>query len=345
MIAIGAKDSLPYLIYQTTGGTWYWHGKLPDPNGVQFSALATGPGNGGSLQVVLIGAKDSLPYLIYQTTSGNWIWHGKLPDPNGVQFSAVAAGPGNNGYLQVILIGAKDSLPYLIWQDGGGGWNWAGQRLDPNGVRFSAIAAGPTLKQAFTYLEVVGIGATDQLANLIWQDRDGKWTWWGPMCCTNVPLKAIAGDSANFSYYAYGCNEWAVPWILIGLGANDGLPYAYYINNEDYCAGNLYRGQLPDPGVPFSALAMGDGNNQWVQVIGLGASDGLPYLIWADDTGNWYWHGQLPDPGVPFSAIATGTGNGGSLQVILIGANDGLPYLIYQTTSGTWYWHGKLPDP
>ena len=57
-----------------------------------------------------------------------------------------------------------------------------------------------------------------------------------------------------------------------------------------------WAGQLPDPGVPFSAVATGNGNSSYPQVIGLGASNGLPYVTWQDAIGSWYWGGQLPDP-------------------------------------------------
>ncbi len=117
-----------------------------------------------------------------------------------------------------------------------------------------------------------------------------------------------------------------------------------------------FCGQLPDPGIPFGAIAAGIGNVGTAQVIGLGASDGLPYLIvgteyssfplaGCDDQGIWHWYGRLPVPdGVQFNAIATGYGNDWNLQVVTLGASDGLPYLTYQvSSSGTWYWYGQLP--
>ncbi len=91
--------------------------------------------------------------------------------------------------------------------------------------------------------------------------------------------------------------------------------------------------------------ATGVGNGGRLQVVGLGASDGLPYLIWQDTNGRWNPFGKLPDPNVQFSTITTGLGNGGRLQVVGLGAADKLPYLIWQDTNGRWHWFGKLPDP
>ena len=66
---------------------------------------------------------------------------------------------------------------------------------------------------------------------------------------------------------------------------------------EDGNAPWHWAGQLSDPGVPFSAVATGNGSNSnYLQVIGLGASNGLPYVIWQDAIGSWYWGGQLSDP-------------------------------------------------
>src|SRR5690242_6562807 len=84
VIALGMNDSLPYIIYQNSDGSWHWGGRLPDPNGVKFSAIATGLGNPHSdfighaytLQVIATGANDSLPYVIYQNLDASWHWGG-----------------------------------------------------------------------------------------------------------------------------------------------------------------------------------------------------------------------------------------------------------------------------
>ena len=94
-----------------------------------------------------------------------------------------------------------------------------------------------------------------------------------------------------------------------------------------------------------SLVAMGQGNQEFLQVISLG-DDGLPYLLWQDNNGNWSNYGALPGPsGVQFSTVAMGRGNLGQLQVVGIGKADGMPYLIWQDTSGNWHNFGQLPNP
>jgi hypothetical protein len=359
VIALGMNDSLPYIIYQNSDGSWHWGGRLPDPNGVKFSAIATGLGNPHSdfighaytLQVIATGANDSLPYVIYQNLDASWHWGGKLPDP-GVRFTAVAAAINRQPYLQVVGIGATDKLPYLIWQDGGGNWTWAGKLLNPNGVQFASVVAGKSWDCSgyCPDLWVMGLGAQDHLPYLVWQDPYGNWTWWG--LTNNAPFSTISGDSSFVPAYDCDVNGSGNPydsptWQVVGIGATDSLPYDNFLENP--CNSNffdLHHSLLPDPGVKFASTTIGWGNYGQVQVVGIGARDGLPYLIWQENGGTWHWGGALPDPGVPFKAPATGTGNGGNLQVILLGANDGLPYLIYQVnSSGTWHWAGKLPDP
>ena len=58
-----AEDGLPYLIWQDTNGVWNWFGKLPMGRlnqGVIFTAVTTGIGNGTRLQVLLLGSDGHL---------------------------------------------------------------------------------------------------------------------------------------------------------------------------------------------------------------------------------------------------------------------------------------------
>lgn len=332
VIAIGAQDSLPYLVYQTTSGNWYWAGNLPNPNGIKFGAVATGRGNGGSLQVIGIGA-DGYPYLIYQTTSGNWYWAGRLPSD--VRFRAIATGAGNGGSLQVIGIGRDDLLPYLIYQTTGGSWHWGGRLPSAAGIQFFDVRTGRVRLQGSTELHLgaisLGFGfPSTGRPYLIAQDvQSGTWYW-----------KGAIDEAAEFTTVATGPGNGSTLFSqVIGLLGN-GLP----LGLGQTGTGDWAVVGLPHHDVPLKAIATGLGNNGYLQLIGVGASDGLPYLMWYDNSA-WNWRGLLPNPGVPFSAIATGKGNGGSLQVIGIGANDGLLYVVYQTTSGNWYWGGKLPSP
>jgi hypothetical protein len=61
------------------------------------------------------------------------------------------------------------------------------------------------------------------------------------------------------------------------------------------CTPDWFYGRLPDPGVPLRAVSAGIGNQYYLQVIGIGANDGFPYLIWQNGGGTWFWGSVLPD--------------------------------------------------
>jgi hypothetical protein len=64
-------------------------------------------------------------------------------------------------------------------------------------------------------------------------------------------------------------------------------------------------------------------------VIGLGAFDGLPYLVSSQDgNGNWNAGFQLPSAGVPLSGLTVGRGANSTLQVLGLGSDE----LIYQAS-------------
>jgi hypothetical protein len=131
-----SADGLPYLVWDTsgTGSKWSFYqngGKLPNPNGLQYTMMAAAKGNGGNLQVV--GISEELPYLIWQDTGGNWHPYTnpqgqgmQLPNANpAVPVVDLAMGTGNQGVLQVGYIG-QDGKIYVNWQDKNGNWGWYG---------------------------------------------------------------------------------------------------------------------------------------------------------------------------------------------------------------------------
>jgi len=310
-IGLGANDALPYLIWQSNAdGAWHWHGTLPNAsNPVTFSQFVTGVGNGGNLQVVGLGANDGLAYLIWQNNAnGTWNWYGSLPNSSEpVAFSQIVTGAGNEN-LQVIGLGAAEPfLPYLIWQNtADGAWNWYGVLPNvSNPVGFSQIVTGVGNGN----LQLIGIGAKDGLPYLIWQNNaNGAWNWYGALPNASSPV--------TFSQIATGVGNGNLQ--LIGLGS-DGLPYLIWQNNVNG-TWNWY-GVLPNASSPvtFSQVATGVGSGGNLQVIGIGANDGLPYLIWQTNAnGTWNWYGVLPSSSVAFRQIGTAVGSGSNLQVIAL---------------------------
>jgi len=358
------------LLYQVSPtGNWYWRGVLPDPGGVKFRALATGIGNDndldgtvgqGNLQVLGIGSADRLTYLIYQERgSGNWYWRGRLGAwPTGIShtFTEAAHGIHEVGYhywenMSMFLVG-DDGVPYWLYQDYQG--NWGGYTWLPEAppVQLRSLATVDVPGNGFIDPMVFGLGVDDAspywMVSAYWCYLGcyQQWAWRGPLPNPQgVRFRSLVADWGNDTHVQ-----------VVGLG-EDGFPYLIWKNNpwEDPNFGDWYwGGLLPDPGVSFSAIAIHQGNNGNLQVIGIGANDGFPYLIYqVSSSGNWYWAGALPNPNqvrfrsVAMESIVEISGLGGysnNLDVILLGADDGLPYLIWQDgRDGSWHWYGRLP--
>ncbi|MEI4878437.1 hypothetical protein, partial [Klebsiella pneumoniae] len=66
-----------------------------NPGGTPYSAVATGLGNGSTLQAVFLGANDKQPHLIWQDPGGTWHHYGALPSPYAAGYVAIATGAGN----------------------------------------------------------------------------------------------------------------------------------------------------------------------------------------------------------------------------------------------------------
>ncbi len=348
VVGLGLNDSLPYLLFQQTLGTWTWAGALSSiaSNGsgvVPLRSLTMANGNSGNLQVIGLGQSDDLPYLIWQNSSGQWIWAGLLPyqdSPTPVPFQSLATGLGNAGLLQVIGLGLSNNLPYLAWQDSKGGWHLQGEigSFAKNGSGICAlksIAIGPGNNKQ---LQAVCLGAADNLPYLIWQDSSGHWYWAGAISSlvSNgndvVPLSSVVIATGN-----------DVQLQAIGLGLNDNLPYLIW---QDPKGGWHWYGALPNPdSVQFSQVFTG--NNDTLQVIGLGLADNLPYLIWQDSAGTWTWSGAIqctPPPPQPlaWSSLETGNGFNAQMDIIGLGAANGLPSLVYQTPDGQFHGGGVM---
>ncbi|HTI05789.1 MAG TPA: hypothetical protein VL549_10750 [Gemmatimonadales bacterium] len=325
-------------------------------------------GNSGNAQVILLG-NDGRVYLSYQVAaSGNWYWAGSLPST--VLLKTIASAKGGDGNIQIVGLGKPDGLPYLIYQvNSSGNWHWAGDQPTSNGFAFSSVAngigAGDDPDWIFT--AVPALGATDGLPYAAYQDHDGTWSSY-PSNTTSagafatIPgsqrLSSIIGltnESSSNLIDPDRANDFGAYGYLIGLG-DDQLPYLMALEQyigpcSGYCTRWGWRGLLPN-GLPFKAIAAGLGDDEGAgttdraQIIGIGATDGQPYLIYQAHSGAWYSPGLLPNaPGLRFRFVATGKGNDGNLQVIFLG-EDGLPYLSYQVhASGNWYWAGALPNP
>lgn len=148
-----------------------------DPQGIPFSWVTTGRGNGSNMQVIELGANDGQMYLAYDGPNRLWTWFGKLAT-GGFSFTSVVADTGNNHSLQVIGLDAASKQPMLEYQDTNGNWHWFGYLPDPNHVQFTSLVTGAGNSGN---LQVIGLG-TDGLPYLIYQSHsDGSWHWFGAL--------------------------------------------------------------------------------------------------------------------------------------------------------------------
>ncbi len=308
VVGLNEQDGQPYLIYQDYDGNWHGnYGRLPNNRGVSFSMLTAALGADGKLQVIGLGTEDGQPYLIYQDQGGRWHGgYGRLPNDSGVSFSTLTAALGADGKLQVIGLGEQDGQPYLIYQDQGGHWHGGYGRLpNDSGVAFSSLTAA---LGADGKLQVIGLGEEDGQPYLIYQDQGGHWHGgYGRLPNDSgvsfSSLTAVIGADGKLQ--------------VIGLGEQDGQPYLIYQDQGGHWHGGY--GRLPnDRGVSFSTLTAALGADGKLQVIGLGAEDSQPYLIYQDYDGNWHGnYGRLPhQPDIALSSVIAVMGADKHFQVI-----------------------------
>lgn len=213
----------------------------------------------------------------------------------------------------------------------------------------------PLVSFSQTYTSFVGNGSNGQVLATDGFAYDGG-TMYPPG--QTIPMSqmmyATGSCGATTSPNGNPCTQ------VIGLGRQDGLAYLVGF----WSTGGVYQaeGILPGQSTRFSQLAAqaGWGNdggfwnggtwntvytNNFLQVIGLGANDGLAYLAAYQDTGGtWHSGGILPGQTIPFAQLYVVPGNAGKLQVIGRAVSDNRLYLsAFQDNNGNWQASGLLP--
>jgi len=180
----------------------------------------------------------------------------------------------------------------------------------------------------------VALGAGLQV---VWAGSDG--VNWNAKDSNNFPLGgtiAALAVGGNATLQALVLDQNGVPYLAWDASGN-GTNFVTYAENS---------GMLPNQNnIGFSALAAASGNQGNLQVVGIGKTDGLPYLFWQDAaSGSWSGCYQLPiDTSAPgLSDLCTGMGSQQYLQVGYLGT-DGKVYVNWQDTNGNWGWYGPLP--
>ncbi len=312
----------------------------PNTGGCQaaFTQLVSGAGNGGSLQVIGL-AGGGLQLAGFETggvaAPAGWQPGTALPSLT-TQLASIATGSVGTE-LAVFGVGASDGFAYLgAIQDGTGAWS-GGSELPGQTVALSALTTGPGWTSAGApALQVLGLGTGDGFAHVAASQAAGS-TWASGMSLPNQTKLStlLTGTGRDSSHNP--------TLVVVGLGASDG--YAYLAAAESG-TGTWSGGMLlPNQSVRFSALAAGPGGNVSTpafQMVGLGATNGLPYLAaWQDNSGTWYGGFALTAQTVALSsigaALGTDTTGAAALQVVGLGKADGLPYVAtWQNANGNW---------
>lgn len=138
-ILLGKDDGQPYLYWQAAGNG-IWAGPFPLTSSSYapgFTAIASGAGNEGNLQVVLLASDTGQPYLYWQAV-GNGIWTGPTPlFPNEqlpaglVEIQAYQSPAQTPARLQLILRRATGNTLQLGWQEADGKWRYYGELFHP----------------------------------------------------------------------------------------------------------------------------------------------------------------------------------------------------------------------
>ncbi len=294
-IALVSTSGDPYLIYQSNSdGTYHWVGLLPDA-AVPLGTVKSGAGNG--LQLIYTTPQFTNGSWIDYQVGSSWFAYGGFPNYNGQKdFSTfetvVCTGScGVGPRLTVFGLTSANTPTYPVgtlcanWQFIGAGETWQsdfGCIPRPDGKTFNVIGAGLGNNNN---PQLVGLGTDDGLPYLWWQSTSsGYWSWYG----------ALPDPSRiRFNVFTMGKGNHGNLQV-IALGSSNGLPYLFWNSNSD--GSWHWTGALPDtPGIPFKAVKAEQGNNTNLQVVGLGANDGLPYLIYQTNSdGKWHWYGALP---------------------------------------------------
>jgi hypothetical protein len=299
-----------------------------------------------------------------------------------VQNSVVAA--INGGNLQVVYLG-PDLLPRLAWQNNKGEWFgyntsiFSSEGILPNGGPLSSICMGVT---SGSQIQVIAIGAIDQLPYVVMQDAQGNWSFTGALD-SNLYNSA---DTKSIDCYGSACGV-ASDGTLRLFVLNTPFPYtsniaAYFWNNTPEIAGippNWWFTEQSDPNSPSTSIYVNDpaapdldaefiipvtGLGYELAMVGMGQDpqfqpplpNASPYIVTfnggggAGGGGGWSY-APLPALPVPYngknfftaaSCPATQGSLAGNIVLICLSKDDGLPYCFLESASGAWAFLGQL---
>ncbi len=337
------KTGVPQAFTQNATGVWA-SAKAPGP----IPANVTFKGLAGLYNVLFAMDQGGKLWSISQDAGGKWANAGfqALPD------SAATS----NGYTDFAITPMRGQGVVVAGGTSGSAYTQFGPLQGPlTAPSALTYVEGPTVAASATSLTPQGgltavvLGSTANLEINITTcaySTDGA-TWLSSTTPENVDYPEIAAIATG--------NGGALQAIVLSnnLQSNGGVPCLMWDSSGNGSNWTWY-GPLPNPaGVSFISVAAASGvGGGSLQVVGIGAADGMPYLIWQNAQGTWFPYSnpngggmKLPYNGPQIQDLAIGVGGMGSqgyLQVGYIGT-DGKIYVNYQDPSGTWGSYGPLP--
>jgi hypothetical protein len=321
-------------------GTWHPGILLPGQTPQSSYSQLAADRSGGLLEVVGLGWDGFAYHVAEQRQGGDWFPGGTEPiSDQTVKFSQLLTGMGNDLFLQVIGLG-MDGLAYLA------SWfeldkrNWhTGIQLPEPGPRFSALIT--TYAPVTQDLQVIGLGQSDGLAyQVASQDKTGMWH--GPDASLG-PGGRLPGQTKPLSQLS--SLDGSTGLYVIGLGREDGI--ACLAGWQDFNGSWHSGGPLPALQTNCSKLYCPGAQigpvGAYSFIVGLGAADGLAYLVaYQDDSGDWHSGGILPCQRW-FAELVVDRNSVGDVQVI--GRDvSGLAYLAASSNANIWQSGGPLPN-
>ncbi|WP_395676538.1 hypothetical protein [Inquilinus sp.] len=249
-------------------------------------------------------------------------------------FAALALHPGNSRNLQMVGVGDDGALYLAAWQShASGAWTVP----DTNALAFQtgtfsavALASGNSDR-----LQVLGLGADQQIYLAAWQYEDG--TWIEPIPENAGPM----GDPARH-YTAVAAGRGAGYLNVFGLGT-DGRIYVVATQDD---AGHWRADNriLSTPGISYAAMVVVTDAQGWLQLLGLGTDGRAYWVAWLSD--GWSVRGEpIGNPKHRYTALAAARGNGHNLQVMGLGTDRKIYLVAWQDEKQAWHISTKYGGP
>jgi hypothetical protein len=273
----------------------FWHAPSSGQSGLfgptrqNFSAVATGTGDQGGLQILALGTDGKVYRVGYQEAG---LWYSSTGGPLGDQartYGSFAVARAADGTLQALGLGTDRKLYLVAHQDRAGKWQPPSAKnsgaIGDNSRPYAVIAVSPGNDRR---LQVLGLGADGKVYLIAWLEGSD---WKAPHDSNRNPL---GNEGRPYVAIAAGTGNGGRLQVL-GLGVDQKIYHVAWQETSGEWKRPRNTGPFGNPELSYSAVALGHGYKGDLQVVGLGAGfdDGLPYLVTRQD-GNGNWHAGQP---------------------------------------------------